>query len=308
MDKLNLLKIFLAVVDQGSFANAAVALALTPSAVSKAMARLEDELQLQLIYRTTRKVTLTDVGLRYAAKARDILLDLELCETALRHDNREPEGCLKVNLPVSYGRQYVLPLMEEFYRLYPKIQVQLSFDDGYVDMIEHGIDVTIRSGTLDDSSLVARQLSPIDYLICASPDYIERHGPILAEHYSQHPWVRFRFKQSGRLNPVMLTQGKKLLYMDPGQQFIVDDGEASATLCAQGLGLAQLPHFLARHWLREKQLQVLAPRTRPKGHGVWLVYAKREFLPAKIEHFVSFIERHVRAQGETPRQTWADDY
>lgn len=308
MDKLNLLKIFLAVVDEGNFASAAVALALTPSAVSKAIARLEDELQLHLIYRTTRKITLTDPGQRYAAKARDILLDLELCETGLRRDNREPEGSLKVNLPVSYGRQYVLPLMAEFHRLYPKIQVQLSFDDGYVDMIERGIDVTIRSGTLEDSSLVARQLSPIDFLVCASPDYLKRHGPISPEHFSDHPWIRFRFKQSGRLNPVMLSRGNKLVYSDPGQQFIVDDGEASATLCAQGLGLAQLPHFVARRWLREKKLQVLAPRTRVKAHGVWLVYAKREFLPAKIDHFVRFIERHVRAQGETPQRTWADDY
>jgi len=288
--------------------NAASVLGLSPSAVSKAITRLEDDLQIQLIFRTTRSITLTTAGNDYANHARTLLRDLDDCENRLQEENQLAHGTLRINLPVSYGRQYILPLLTDFCAEYPNINLNVSFEDSYVDMIEHSIDVTIRSGTLEDSSLVARQLSPMDFLICASPDYLENKRAILPNEYDKHAWIRFRFRQSGRLNPIMVKKGNRILYTDPGRDFIVDDGEASASLCAAGMGLAQLPHFTLRSWLDDGKLCVIAPYLRAPKFGVWMIYAKRDYLPVKIRLFTDFIETRISAGGETPRHTWAEQY
>lgn len=308
MDKLNLLKILMAVADQGSFANAAATLGLSPSAVSKAISRLESDLRLQLVYRTTRSTSLTEVGLKYLSKTRDIIDDLESYESSLQESTNTPKGLLKVNLPVSYGRQYILPLISEFKEFYPNIDIQLSFDDNYVDMIEQGIDVTVRSGTLEDSNFIAKQLSPMDFVVCGAPSYLRGKRKITPDTYDQHPWVRFRYKQSGRLHPIVVKKGNQFVELDPGQQFIVDDGEALAELCAQGLGLSQLPHFIAKKWLEEKTIKVIGEHMRHPQAGVWIIYAKREYLPEKVRSFVSFVESKIQEMGEDARHTWAEKY
>ncbi|WP_020407379.1 LysR family transcriptional regulator [Hahella ganghwensis] len=320
MDKLNLLKLFLVASEKGSFASAASFLGLSPSTVSKAIARLEDDLQLHLFHRTTRTLTLTESGKAYQHTVQQLLAELDNCEEMLVRKNGESKGRLSINLPVSYGRLYVMPLIGEFKRQYPDIDLSLSFEDSYVDMIEQGIDICIRSGTLEESTLVARQLSPIDFLTCVSPAYFKENGSIGIEDYEQHPWIRFRFRfrQTGRLMPVLAARKGSLpssiegytatdqLNLDPGQQYVVDDGEAMAELCAQGLGITQIPHFIARDWLQSGKIVPIAPVFRSRGYGVWMIYAKRTFLPARIRAFVEFLEEAIRRGGETPRHTWAE--
>jgi DNA-binding transcriptional LysR family regulator len=238
---------------------------------------------------------------------RRLLTELDDCELNLVEANDTPTGRLKINLPVSYGRRYVMPLLARFHQAYPGIELDLSFNDAYVDMIEQGVDVCIRSGSLEASSLIARQLSPIDFLICASPAYLDNHGPLIASEFSRHHWIRFRFRQTGRLMPIMVPGIEEQQNLDPGQQFIVDDGEALAELCAQGLGLTQMPHFIARDWLRKKQMVPVMPYYRPKQFGVWVIYAKRAFLPAKIRVFVAFLSQALEQQQETAYRTWAEE-
>ncbi len=255
MDKLSLLKLFVNAVDHGGFAAAANHLGLSASTVSKGMARLEDNLNIKLFNRSTRQVHLTDSGSRYLITARRIILELEQCEQDIKQTNDLPCGRVKVNLPVSYGRLYVVPLLQEFTQLYPDITLDISFNDSYVDILEQGIDLTIRTGKLDDQRLVARMLSPIDFILCASPAYIAANGfPSCAAEYSQHSWIRFKYPQSGRLMPITVDEAQGVGSYDPGSQYIVNDGEALAELCAQGLGLTQLPHFIARDWLKTKSI------------------------------------------------------
>ena len=307
MDKLNLLRLFLQTVDKGSFAATASSLGLSPSTVSKAISRLETDLQFFLFYRTTRQLTLTDAGRTYALTVKSLVSDLERCEQDLGLANSNPKGRLKINLPTSYGRCYVLPLISEFNRLYPDIQFDLSFDDAYVDMIERGIDISIRSGTMDDSSLIARQLSPMDFITCASPAYLKQHPKIKVQDFAKHPWVRFKFRQTGRLMPILADLNDESLLLDPGQDFIVDDGEAMATLCAQGLGITQFPHFIARDWIRRGDLiSIVAPFRHP-DFAVWAIYAKRDFLPEKIRVFVDFLQQQLKKRGESTYQTWAEE-
>lgn len=308
MDKLNLIRIFLAVVDHGNFVNAATALELSPSAVSKAITRLEQELEINLIHRTTRNITLTQSGQCYAKSARSMILELEACELELQQNNQAPKGRLKINLPLSYGRHYVTPTIEKFTKKYPEITLQLTFDDSYVDMLEHGIDLTIRSGTLDDSSFIAKQLSPMDFLICASPKYLKHNPDVHPDNYHKHTWIRFRFRQTGQVMPILVQKGNRIIKTDPNRDIVVDDGESMSMLCADGAGLMQVPHFGARKWLHANKLKVIAPYVRPKEFGIWMIYPKRNFTPAKTTCFMQYFENEIRNMGETPTSTWAEDY
>ena len=307
MDKLNLIKLFVCAVDQGGFAAAANHLGLSASTVSKGMARLENDINIKLFHRSTRQVHLTDAGSRYLSTARQITLELERCEQELKQSNDLPCGKVKVNLPVSYGRLYVLPLMQGFTKLYPDIELEITFNDSYVDILEQGIDLTIRTGKLDDQRLVARKLSPIDFILCAAPKYITANGlPACAEEYVQHSWIRFKFRQSGRLMPITVDEGQGPENYDPGKQFIVDDGEALAELCAQGLGLTQLPHFIARDWLKAKKIVAISSSIR-SSEGVYCVYPKREFLPVKVKVLIDYLMSKIEQSGESTYHTWAEN-
>lgn len=309
MDKLNLLKLFINVAEKGSFAAAANHLGLSPSTLSKAMAKLEKELKLVLFYRTTRQLTLTESGQAYLSVAKSILSDLEQCENNLSHKNESPRGVIRINTPVSYGRLYLTPLLGKFQQLYPEITLEISYQDAYVDMITEGIDICLRSGTLSDSGLIAKQLSPIDFLICASPAYIQAHGkPSSVDQLNQHPWIRFRYRQTGKLHPIIVAEHSKEQALDPGQQWIVDDGEALLELCTQGIGLTQLPHFIAKRGLESGEIEALMPHYRPHQFGIWAIYPEREYLPAKIKVFIDFIQQELKEMGETPFHTWAEKY
>ena len=307
MDKLGLLQQFVVAVEQGGFAAAAKHLGLSPSTLSKSMARLEQSLNIKLFHRSTRQVSLTEAGNRYLITARNIIEELEQCELQLKQSNEEPKGRVKVSLPVSYGRTYVMPSLHRFIQQYPDIQLDLSFNDSYVDMMEQGIDLCVRSGTLEDRRLVARKLSPMDFLICASPDYIEKNGyPLTVTQFAEHPWIRFRYRQTGRLHPVLMPNGDNEQLCDPGRQFIVDDGEALVDLCAQGLGLTQIPHFIARDWLRDGRVIPILPCFRSEKFGVYLIYPKREFLPAKVRALIDFLITETEAGDESAFHTWAE--
>ncbi len=306
MDKLNLLKLFLQVIDKGSFVSASSSLGLSPSTISKAIQRLEQDLQIQLFYRTTRKLTLTEGGRNYAQTVRALILDLERCEADLSISNNTAKGLLRLNVPTSYGRVYILPLLGKFKAQYPDIDIDISFDDAYVDMVEQRVDLCIRSGSLDDSNMIAKQLSPMDFILCASASFLEMHPKLSFERFEDYPWIRFRFKQSGRLMPILRQKGEEIINLEPGQQYIVDDGEAMISLCAQGLGITQVPHFLARDAIKTGEVVPLLPVVRHSGFAVRAIYAKREFLPAKIRVFIDFLVEELKKSGESAYHTWAE--
>jgi DNA-binding transcriptional LysR family regulator len=307
MDKIRSLRFFIATLDGGSFAAAAKNCGADPSTVSKAIHRLESDLGIQLFQRSTRQLRVTAAGRLYANTARLVLEELSTCEETLKSQNDIPSGTLKLNVPVSYGRLYIRPLLKEFCRRYPNITIDIHYDDAYVDIIEQGIDVSIRSGSVQDSQLIVRQLSPIDFIICGSRDYLDRYGaPCGPEAFNDHSWIRFHYKQTGKLLPIRMPKPDGVNEYDPARNFIVNDGESMAELCSDGLGLTQIPHFIARNWLRSGRLLPLFPSMRQAGTGVFLLYAKREYLPTKVRVFIDFITEAIQAQDETPLHTWAE--
>lgn len=312
MDKLRSLEFFLATCDGGSFAAAAKTCNSDPSTVSKAISRLEDHLGLTLLQRSTRQLRITDAGQHYARTVRSAMQNLKECETELKHLNDSPSGILRINSAVCYGHLYIRPLLPAFCKRYPDIKLELELDDLHVDIIENEIDVSLRTGYIKDSRLVARRLSPMDFLTCAAPQYLDKHGtPKCHEDFHQQQWIGFRIKQTRQLQPIYLPdKSGNYVPIELERDYITDDGEAMAQMCADGLGVAQLPHFLARQNLEEGNLLSLYPclRLEESDSGVFVIYPKREYLPAKVRVFIEFLTENLAAMEESPNKTWAREW
>ncbi|WP_415894642.1 LysR substrate-binding domain-containing protein [Neptuniibacter sp. PT34_22] len=308
MDKFNVLKTFITVCEKGSFAAAAAVLGTDASTVSKAISRLEKQLAYTLFYRSTRKLTITDAGKEYLETVRTLLIDLDECEQRLKSGNESATGILKVNLPVAYGRLYIVPLLSKFAEQYPDISLQLSFSDEYVDIIERGIDLSIRTGTVSDSRMVLHKLSPMDFLTCASRNYLMKFGPIDSfQDFDNHRWIRFRFKQTGKLMPILAEVDGETEMLDPKNDLVVDDGQALVDLCRNGVGVMQGPHFLFKDGLSSGDLVSLFPPIEPEGYGVYLLYPKRDFLPRKVAVFTEFLKAELDMMGEGSNYCWSSE-
>ena len=308
IDKIRTIQFFIATCDLGSFSKAAKQHETDPSTVSKAISRLEEELGFSLLQRSTRQLRLTEAGDRYLQVSRETLDKLTLCESQLRNEKDNPEGTLRISVPISYGRLYIRPMLKAFHEKYPHIKIELLYDDAYVDVIKHQIDVAIRSGTLEDNRLIAKKLSPMDFLMCASPKYIKQHGyPRNENEFSEHKWIRFRFKQSGLLMPTLHLVKGKVQESDPDRSFVVDDGEALAELCSDGMGIAQMPHFVAKNWIQKNKIQPIFKAYRPENFGVHALYLKRAYMPAKVRVFLDFLSGYVKSLNEFPDSTWAEN-
>ncbi|RZM72404.1 LysR family transcriptional regulator [Pseudoalteromonas rubra] len=312
MDKLRSLTLFLATCDEQSFAAAARVCNTDPSTISKAVSRLEAELGVTLFQRSTRQLKITAAGRHYAQTVRSSIQALSSCEEELRQHNDAPKGRLRVNSAVCYGHLYLRPLLKAFCQRYPQITLELSLDDMHVDIIEQDIDVALRTGYVKDSRLVARCLSPMDFVVCASPAYLEQYGtPANYAEFTEHAWIGFKIKETQQLQPIFLPdEHGEYQLCELNRTHITDDGEAMAQLCADGLGFAQLPHFLAKAGLESGALVSLYPAFRapmPEG-GVFAIYPKREYLPARVRVFLDFLVAALEAQQETPTHTWAQHW
>ncbi len=312
MDKLRSLEMFLATCDSGSFAAAARVCNSDPSTVSKAIGRLEAQLDLTLFQRSTRQLRITTAGKHYARSVRKMIQDLSSCEKELKQLNDSPSGTLRISSAVCYGHLYLRPLLRVFCERYPAIKLELEINDLHVDIIENDIDIALRTGYVKDSRLVARRLSPMDFLVCVSPQYLEAHGrPRCSEDFQQHQWIGFRFKETQQLQPIFLPDDKgEYLPYELERSHITDDGEAMAYMCADGLGFAQLPHFLAKKGLNSGALVSLYPYFRPSqsDNGVFAIYPKRDYLPAKVRVFIQFLTTSLAAMGESSNRTWAENW
>lgn len=307
MDKFRAITLFIATAKTESFTATAKLHATDPSTVSKAIKRLEDRLGVKLFHRSTRQLKLTNAGLKYADTVESLLSKLSLEEEVLKNDTRVIGGALKVNLPVSYGRQYLLPMLCQFREMYPQIQLNLSFCDEYVDMIGESVDVSIRSGTVSDSRLIAQKLTPIKFVLCAANDKASEIK-ITTKSLSSYPWILFRFKQTGRTLPIDFGYKGKRLAIEPKSTVIVDDGEAMAEFCAAGAGITIMPHFIAKEAVLAKRIKVVATLDDVNVAGVYIIYAKRDHLPKRCRVFIDFVKTYIEKLGESPTKTWLDEY
>jgi DNA-binding transcriptional LysR family regulator len=295
MDSLSRIPIFLEVARQQSFVGAARDLGLTPSAVSKQVQNLEEELGAKLLNRTTRRVSLTEEGALFYERASRALDDLVEAREALNELKSTPRGGLRVSVPAALCRQLKTPIAA-FAARYPEVQMDVQFDDRLIDLTEDGFDVVLRIGALPDSSLVARRLAPCPVYPCCSPSYLARHGtPGNPEELARHPvvaYTRNRGVHEWRYQAPDGTQG--VVALRGG--FKCDSAEMMIESACHGLGIIIMPWFFVREELEAGRLVRVLPeyRTMPE-RNLHAVFPPNRFLSTRLRLFVDAMRDHCRA-------------
>jgi DNA-binding transcriptional LysR family regulator len=287
MDKLSEIDAFVRVAERLNFAKAGQSLGLSPSAVGKSVARLEASLGVRLFNRTTRQVSLTNEGAMLFERYRSILTDLRDAHEAVTDNLALPRGSLRVTLP-TIGYRFLLPIVPEFRRRYPDIDLELDFNDRRVDLIEGGFDAAIRSGELDDSSLIARRLGPFRFILCASPDYFQRMGtPLHPSQLPEHDALRFRFPTSGRFQEWLLENGDNPL---SSMRIALTCGNMEAIRAAaiDGMGLAYMPEFLATDAIRDGLLETVLNEHLAAPGLFSIVWPSARFMAPRLRAFIDF--------------------
>ena len=289
-DRAGEMAVFVQVVEHGSLTAAAQRLRLSPSAVSKLIARLEDRLGARLLQRTTRRVSVTAEGRLFYERAREILEELDAAEELVSAGRLRPRGTLRVSLSHGFGMSQIVPLVPAFAARYPDVELQLAFADRRIDLAGHGIDLAIRLGPVQDESLIARRLGDHGRVVCAAPAYLERHGaPARPEDLLAHNCILF--DQPDYLNhwPFRAEDGSVGRVRVRGN-FRSDNGDALFELLLGGLGVAWAADFLALpHLAAGRLVPLLTAFAVDERTPIHLVYPQRRHLPAKIRAFIDFL-------------------
>jgi DNA-binding transcriptional LysR family regulator len=286
---------FVAVIDTGSFSGAAERLGQTPSGVSRTIARLEKQLGMTLIHRTTRRLDLTEEGAWLLARARRILADLDETESLAAHARAQPAGLVRVNAATPALDHLVAPLLADFLDAYPQVQVELASGETVVDLIEEKADVAIRIGELPDSTLNARRLGESRIRVLASPGYLERHGtPGRVDELARHRLVGFVAPAS--LNTWPLHAGKGAgegLRIAP--HVTATSGETIRHLALRGAGIVSLSDFLTRADVAAGRLvPLLEDAALPWSQSVWAVFYKQGALAPRVKALVDFLAERLQ--------------
>ncbi|MBL8384856.1 MAG: LysR family transcriptional regulator [Burkholderiales bacterium] len=283
---------FAETVKRGSFAAAARELGLSPSAVAKGVARLEADLGLRLLHRTTRQVRLTGEGSALYQRCARIVEDIDALREEAEGSRGAPRGQLRVNMPLTYGRRVVLPRLVALQARHPELTLELSFSDRQVDLIREGLDAVVRIGRLADSSLVARRIGTQQLQILASPDYLRRHGaPRDPEALSGHRCIVFRLPTTGRVRAWELRQGRRAITLTPPAPVVVDDGEALVAAARMGAGLVQAPDNLAHDAVAAGALVEVLAGFRPAPMPISLVYPAARHVTPRLRALIDALAR-----------------
>ncbi|MEQ1772885.1 MAG: LysR family transcriptional regulator [Burkholderiales bacterium] len=290
MNKLLGMLAFVKVADSGSFTAAATQLGVSVSAVAKAVARLEEELGIQLLVRSTRKLALNDDGRDYYARCLQILNDIEDAEASLKSAGEAPKGQLKLSFPAMFGRLTFLPRVAEFSQRYPDIVLNVGLDDRQVDLIERGLDLAVQVGEINNPRYVARVLNRGQRVTCASPAYFKAHGePKTPDELIQHRCI------SSALFPVWPYQVKgKRVEIAVRSPLVLTGGDAVREAALLGLGVVQSNWWTVRHDLADGTLvEVLKPYA-VEGQPICVVYPPTRHVPRKLRVMIDFLVEITR--------------
>lgn len=290
MDKLLEFRCFLQVAATGSFTGAASLMNITPSAASKQVKSLEERLGARLFNRTTRRVSLTEVGRAFRDRIEPVLGEVEDAELSVSQLSDEPRGRLRISAPMDFGRAHLSEPIARFVRAHAELEVDVEFADRFVDVVEEGFDVVIRIGTLADSSLVARYLGPCRRVVCAAPSYLaERGEPLAPADLADHTRISYAY-ESERSWTLMGDSGPTRVTVPVRHRS--NNGDLTRNLVLAGEGIALLPTFLVGDDLRAGRLKALLPSPERDAIPIHAVYPHRKYLSAKVRRFVDFLADH----------------
>jgi DNA-binding transcriptional LysR family regulator len=288
MNKLESLRAFAKVVELGSFSEAGRALRLSRSVVSKYVAELEDELGVQLLSRTTRRVSPTENGQAYFERVLGILGELDAADQAATQLQATQRGLLRVNAPMSFGTLQLGPAIAEFMQLYPELKIQLVLSDENVDPLQEGLDVTLRIADLESSSLIARRIMPIGRVLCASPDYFQAHGtPAHPSELRDHNCLTYGFLSTGNQWKLSGKDGDH--WIQPPWTLCANNAEVLREAAIAGRGIALVPTFIAADALQAGRLATCLDTYQAPLLALYALYPPTRHLAVKVRLFIDFL-------------------
>jgi DNA-binding transcriptional LysR family regulator len=295
MDKIHAMQLFVRVAELASFSRAAESLSLPRGSVSRQIQALEDELGTRLLHRTTRRVQLTQDGMVYYERARDLLANLDELDTLFQRDPASISGRLRVDMPVPVATKMVLPRLPAFLQKHPGIELELSSSDRLVDVIQEGFDCVVRIGELSDSGLVARSLGQLTVLNCASPDYLTRFGwPESPEDLASHALVHYVPTMGIRPQGFEIWRDGQSQWIKTGGVVTVNSTESYHAACLAGLGIIQAPRVGVREALRSGKLVEILPQYRASPMPVSLIWPHRRNLSRRVHLFMAWLSEIMK--------------
>ena len=293
MDVMHSMAVFRRVVEAKSFSAVARETNMSQSTVSKHIASLEERLDTKLLNRSTRSLKLTEAGKEYYHHCIRILNDFQEAEASVGKGKIDPTGTLRISTSAAFGRTCILPHLNEFFTAYPDINIDLIFDDDYTDLVKEGIDLAIRIGPLEDSSLIARKIGSSPRVVVASPEYLVNHGrPKKPADLIKHNCLFYSLQKSPDLWYFNSTQeGDESIRVSGRLKASSPDAICDATL--EGLGISILGEWYARKHIKEGKLQVILPDYKPTAYDIHAVYPERRFVPQKVKCMIEFLTEKI---------------
>ena len=295
MSSLNRLLYFNCVVATGSISEASRVFDVQPSSISRQLTALEQELGVRLLNKTTRNIGLTEAGRKYYAYSLRIVAEFDQAKRAVNDLQENPTGTLKISMTVGFGESIIMPLIAEFMRLYPNIQLELELTERVVDLVEENIDIAIRSGRLPDSTMIAKHLANNDFLLCASPEYLASHNKIVQpEDLINHQCIRYSY--SRWQDWYLMAEEKKKLTIN--KSISVNSVNGQKQLILNNTGLALMPLWAVKTELENGSLvQVMQQHIfspYEELSATYAIYLKREMISPKTRVFLDFIAAKIK--------------
>ena len=288
MDRIDAMQAFVAVADLRGFAPAARKLGMSPSGVTRLVAALEDRLGARLLQRTTRSVTLTDVGTRYLVRARRILADVEEAEGSTQDERTRPNGRLAVSAPVGFGRLHVSPVMSAYLTRFPEVSGELRLSDRMINLVEEGVDLAVRIGHLPDSSLVARHVGEMRRIVVASDNYLKRRGePATPEAIASHQTIQFGAISASA--DWRFVRDDREIRVTSAPRFSTNSADAAIQYAEQDGGLTRVLAYQAAEAIKAGRLRIVLEKFEPPALPIHAVYPTSRLLSAKVRAFIDLV-------------------
>src|ERR1700728_180802 len=288
MDRLDAMQAFVAVADLQGFAPAARKLGLSPSGVTRLIAALEARLGARLLQRTTRSVTLTDVGTRYLERVRRILGDVEEAESSAEGERTRPSGRLVVSAPIGFGRLHVSPIMSAYLTRYPEVSGELRLSDRMINLVEEGVDLAVRIGHLPDSSLVARHVGEMRRIVVASDNYLKQHGePATPEAIASHQTIQF-----GAISASpewRFVRDDREIRVTSAPRFATNSAHAAIQYAEQDGGLTRVLAYQAAEAIKAGRLRIVLAKFEQPALPIHIVYPTSRLLSSKVRTFIDLV-------------------
>ncbi|MGL6515138.1 LysR family transcriptional regulator [Aeromonas hydrophila] len=290
VDRFQAMQVFVRIVDASSFSRAADSLGIPRATVTVIIQQLEATLQVRLLNRTTRRISLTPDGAAYYEHCVRIIGEIEEAEASFRDAARGPRGHLRIDVPSPIGRRILIPKLYDFHERYPEIELAIGMSDRHVDLVREAVDCVIRGGELADSTLVARRIARFEVITCASPEYLERYGiPTCIEDLEHHIAVNYFSTRTGRIIDWDFVVDNQAMPIKMKSIVSVNDGEAYVECALQGFGLTQVARFMAHEYLESGQLIEVLPQLSPSPIPISVAYLQNRHLSPKVRAFVDWV-------------------